>query len=1107
MDRPFLSVLNMSLIGAFVIAAICLARLPLRKAPKIISYCLWAVAGFRLVFPFPIESVFSLMPIKPQPIPADIAMQAVPRIDSGIPFVNDAVSSVLPAPPADVIASVNPLQVWTIIGAYLWIAGVAAMLIYSVISIIRLKRGLRGSVYSRENIYESASLKTPLVIGMFRPRIYLPAGLSVDEYKYILLHELTHIRRRDHIVKMFAYFVLCLHWFNPLVWAAFLLMGADMEMSCDERVLKELGGDIKSDYSMSLVRIAAGRRILNGSPLAFGEGGMKERIKRVLNFKKPSRIIVITAVALAAVLSVGFAVSKSGKVPSELKALSADDIVSFTVMASPPGESKTVSNRLYISDLAATLRTVEIYNQDDSYKDYFGQWTEFNLTMKSGETLTVTAYNPFIIINRVGYKTKYGPCEALNSLANNLLATEYASNPVADLSTMRTPYVGNNSTVGKILGALPPLDDKHTQRFFSLGTSSEPYSLTAYYEPSGSGMSAEADVRNITNAPKNAALLFALIDNLGEVNFAFRDTPSGSELDESAYKSSITFSKDNITQYLLDNFGLSFESFHNDWNGSFEKLYATATAVDFKIRPEPDNYMLTMSSYPGIYLFTSGQAEGGAPSLRYECKSGHFGTLKDGVITFYGSMTERAFGDGPAVFWAPGQTTQDGDWVAITPVGVIGDNTSAVRFTVRISGITMNQYSLVQEPPVQITSGAQEWNGATRNITLDDIRAIAHKIGPDLTFGNLRDFTGTDIGSGLYIMAYYVEGGEYRLTVGSTSADMSAPVMYAYLRKSNDAVNINGSIDIRYYDVDKYLADGTRELARPLPSMEPSATALPQLADNLDDAIDIAIVSHNGGIYGGGGDFAAASHVTLKTVESGNLVTAYVMAYYAAYTSEDGIHETAGSHIPAAITLEKPSFGLVEYWEAKDGSYYLPSIHEKFPSDIWDKVDTQLYVKELQKNCLQKATAHYASLPPVTAENSLYQAYYQVARKLFEMDAGLNSNISLIGFDINSVPESQRGLLANRLLMWINGEATMKPYFSTYDELVTMGLIVTKPLDKAGFTNGVLIRFYESSFQNGVLTVKADKYRTPLGAVGAEFTVRFKNGKWTVDEPGMVWMS
>jgi len=222
MDQLFLAIVNMSLTGAFVIAAICVARLPLKKAPKIISYCLWAVAGFRLVFPFSIESVFSLIPFKAQTIPSDIAMQAIPRTDSSIPFVNYAVNSVLPAPALG--DSVNPLQIWTAIGAWVWIIGVAAMVIYGVVSFFILKRKMNEATNVEANAYEAENIKSPFVLGVFRPRFYLPIGLSEQEKSYIILHEQTHIRRRDHIVKFAAYFVLCLHWFNPLAWVAFLLM-------------------------------------------------------------------------------------------------------------------------------------------------------------------------------------------------------------------------------------------------------------------------------------------------------------------------------------------------------------------------------------------------------------------------------------------------------------------------------------------------------------------------------------------------------------------------------------------------------------------------------------------------------------------------------------------------------------------------------------------------------------------------------------------------------------------------------------------------------------------------------------------------------------------
>lgn len=312
MEDILLSVLNMSLTASYVIAAILLVRLFLKKVPKVISYVLWAVAGFRLVIPFSFESVFSLIPFKSAPIPAGITVQPIPRVDSGIMVADNAVSHVLPA--ATPVASVNPMQVWQTVGAYLWLVGIAALLIYSVVSIILLKRQLRGTVLSEGNIYEAENLKTPFVLGFIRPKIYIPAGLYTEEKSYIILHERTHIRRFDHVVKLFAFLVLCIHWFNPLVWIAFILMTADMEMSCDERVLKEMGGDIKKAYSTSLLSMATGRHLINGSPLAFGEGNIKERIKNVLNFKKPAAWVIAVSVLLVAALSVGFATNRTNNV-------------------------------------------------------------------------------------------------------------------------------------------------------------------------------------------------------------------------------------------------------------------------------------------------------------------------------------------------------------------------------------------------------------------------------------------------------------------------------------------------------------------------------------------------------------------------------------------------------------------------------------------------------------------------------------------------------------------------------------------------------------------------------------------------------------------------
>lgn len=311
MSELFLTVLNMSLTASYVILFVILVRLLLKKAPKVISYALWGVVAFRLIIPFSFESMFSLMPqnTNPVPIPHDIIYQQSPQINSGIEVVDSFVSQSLPAP--TIGASVNPLQIFVVIAAYIWVFCIIALLIYSLVSILILKRRLKSAQLVEKDIFEAKNLKTPFVLGLFRPKIYIPSGLSEEEKSYIILHEQTHIRRFDHLVKMVAFLILCAHWFNPLVWAAFLLMSADMEMSCDERVLKEMGGKIKQAYSTSLLSLATGRHLINGSPLAFGEGNINGRIKNILNFKKPAAWVIAVSVVLVVTLSIGFAANKA----------------------------------------------------------------------------------------------------------------------------------------------------------------------------------------------------------------------------------------------------------------------------------------------------------------------------------------------------------------------------------------------------------------------------------------------------------------------------------------------------------------------------------------------------------------------------------------------------------------------------------------------------------------------------------------------------------------------------------------------------------------------------------------------------------------------------
>lgn len=303
LDKLFLQLLNMSFTGGIVILFVLAVRLPLKKAPKIYSYVLWSVVLFRLICPFSFESALSLLPTKANPISQDIVYMAQPQVDTGVFAINNVVNGSLP--PASPATSINPLQIWLFIGSLIWLAGMAVMLIYSIVTLLKLNRRLQEAVYFRGNIYLSDRIETAFVIGLFQPKIYLPANLTEKEQEYILLHEETHIRRFDHIIKIVSFLVLCFHWFNPLVWLAFFLSNKDMEMSCDEAVIKKLGHEVKKDYSSSLLTLATGRAIVGGTPLAFGEGDTKSRVKNVLRYKKPAVWVMAAAILVVAVVVAG----------------------------------------------------------------------------------------------------------------------------------------------------------------------------------------------------------------------------------------------------------------------------------------------------------------------------------------------------------------------------------------------------------------------------------------------------------------------------------------------------------------------------------------------------------------------------------------------------------------------------------------------------------------------------------------------------------------------------------------------------------------------------------------------------------------------------------
>lgn len=310
MEAVFLKILNMSLTASYVIAAVLLVRVLLKRAPKKYAYALWSVVGFRLCCPVSFQSVFSLFRLKPFDmtaaqttsggaaltyVPEEIGMMAQPRLTLGIPAVNTVIADSLPAAVPEY--SANPMQTALAVAAIVWCAGVCILLFYSMVTFIHLRLRLRTAIRLEENVYQSESVSSPFVLGLFRPRIYLPYALDENARDYVLAHERCHIRRFDHIVKLFAFVLLCLHWFNPLCWLAFVLMSRDMEMRCDEWVLGTKD-DLRCAYSSTLLSFAAKRHFPAPSPLAFGESGVRARIRNALSWKKPKLWLTVAAALL-----------------------------------------------------------------------------------------------------------------------------------------------------------------------------------------------------------------------------------------------------------------------------------------------------------------------------------------------------------------------------------------------------------------------------------------------------------------------------------------------------------------------------------------------------------------------------------------------------------------------------------------------------------------------------------------------------------------------------------------------------------------------------------------------------------------------------------------
>lgn len=306
MNELFLKIINMSISASWLVLVVLILRFVLKKAPKWVNILLWGIVAIRLICPFSFESALSLIP-SAETFPEKVISGPSFDVQTGITPVDNRINDYLGDRYFEgvTVPANNGNNIMTIL-TIVWTIGILLLVAYTVISYWRLRRKVDTAVRYKDNIFQSENVKSPFVLGIIKPRIYLPFNMNGQDLEHVVAHEQAHIHRKDHWWKPFGFLLLTIHWFNPLVWLAYVLLCRDIELACDEKVIKELGNEQRADYTQALVACSVNRRMIAACPLAFGEVGVKDRVKSVMNYKKPAFWGVVLAVIVCVFVAVCF---------------------------------------------------------------------------------------------------------------------------------------------------------------------------------------------------------------------------------------------------------------------------------------------------------------------------------------------------------------------------------------------------------------------------------------------------------------------------------------------------------------------------------------------------------------------------------------------------------------------------------------------------------------------------------------------------------------------------------------------------------------------------------------------------------------------------------
>ncbi len=501
MSALFLKILNLSINASWLILAVIAARLLLKKAPRWISCLLWGLVAVRLLCPISLESVLSILP-SAKVVPDNIEMVQDPHIDSGVRIIDNAVNPVIEKSfSPDAASSVNPMQVVVFMGSIIWLTGMTVMLLYALISYILLRRKVRASVAMNDRVKECDEVDSPFILGIFRPEIYVPSGIDENTLELVIAHEEAHLKRHDHWWKPFGFVLLAVYWFNPLCWVAYILLCRDIEAACDEKVIKDKDREYMAAYSQALLDCSVNRRIIAACPQAFGETGVKERVRGVLNYKKPAFWVIIVAVIACIVVAVCFMTNPAKRITLP------DDPVVFSIHDNP-----------------------------DGYIEY--HWEEKGLVY-----VPYMPLDPGLAGDCIGYDELEGELESYVCKVKGLSETEWICDVLSDkvnghtagmimreINVKKVPegweseyewnipytdYVGDAPTVTEIARRLP-YPDEYQYDHIEIQSGEEPYGLTVFLKGKPS-----IDATQFQTAANKA---FESIGNLGSITFFVVDS-------------------------------------------------------------------------------------------------------------------------------------------------------------------------------------------------------------------------------------------------------------------------------------------------------------------------------------------------------------------------------------------------------------------------------------------------------------------------------------------------------------------------------------------------------------------------------------------------------